>query len=133
MDNYKYLEDKLDFSNDQIDKLLKEPVFVKIIYLINNQILLKKDTNLLPAFTIIKNDLNTDNILKNINNLLNINIDKIDIVPYEYFNNYQERYYIINMSKEDILNINALYSFFSLNNIKSQDEYKVLDKLVNKN
>ena len=131
MDEYKDLENKLNESNKQIDDILNSTVNIKYICIINDKILLHN--NLLPSVNISKGLINENNIVRLINDMLNINIHSIDKLDFKYYNNYDERYYIINISNEDILSINSDYTFSNIDDISNKNEYETVYKLNKSN
>ncbi len=122
------LEEKLVKSNEQIDTLLNEDVEVKIVCIIDNKILLHNGNMLLPKFTIKKGMLSDEEIINNVNELLNITINKIDIIPFNKYKNYNERFFSIIVNENDLLNINNLYSFNSINEMNNIYERKVISE-----
>ncbi len=131
MDEYKDLENKLNESNKQIDDILNSTVNIKYICIINDKILLHN--NLLPSVNISKGLINENNIVRLINDMLNINIHSIDKLDFKYYNNYDERYYIINISNDDILSINSDYTFSNIDDISNKNEYETVYKLNKSN
>lgn len=131
MDEYKDLENKLNESNKQIDDILNSTVNIKYICIINDKILLHN--NLLPSVNISKGLINENNIIRLINDMLNINIHSIDKLDFKYYNNYDERYYIINISNDDILSINNDYIFSNIDDISNKNEYEIVYKLNKSN
>lgn len=122
------LEEKLIKSNEQIDRILNEDVEIKIVCIIDNKILLHNDTMVLPKFTIKKGMLSDEEIINNVNELLNITINKIDIIPFNKYKNYNERFFSIIVNENDLLNINNLYSFNSINEMNNIYERKVISE-----
>lgn len=131
MDEYKDLENKLNESNKQIDDILNSTVNIKYVCIINDKILLHD--NLLPSVNISKGLINENNIVRLINDMLNINIYSIDKLDFKYYNNYDERYYIINISNDDILSINNDYIFSNIDDISNKNEYEIVLKLNKSN
>ena len=122
------LEEKLIKSNEQIDRILNEDVEIKIVCIIDNKILLHNETMLLPKFIIKKGMLSDEEIINNVNELLNITINKIDIIPFDKYKNYNERFFSIIVNENDLLNINNLYSFTSINEMNNIYERKVISE-----
>lgn len=122
------LEEKLIKSNEQIDRILNEDVEIKIVCIIDNKILLHNETMLLPKFIIKKGMLSDEEIINNVNELLNITINKIDIIPFDKYKNYNERFFSIIVNENDLLNINNLYSFNSINEMNNIYERKVISE-----
>ena len=93
------LEQKLISSNNHIDSVLNSSVNIKFICKINDRYLLNKETMSLPSIKVAKGLLN---------------------------NNYDERYYIINIDINDLININSKYIYDGLSAITDKREYNIL-------
>lgn len=124
MNDYKCLEKKLDESNKQIDDILNSLVNIKLICICNNKIL--SDNGHLPCLNITKGMINNNNIINLSSNIINIKVNSIELVPFEYYNNYEERYYVIGINNDDILSINKNYIFIEINDIVDSKEKELL-------
>ena len=123
------LEEKLIKSNEQIDRILNEDVEIKIVCIIDNKILLHNETMLLPKFIIKKSSLLDEEIINNINEILNTEINKVISIPFDIYNNYNERYYLINIDYEELFNINKEYEFYNINDMNNINEKDVIIRL----
>ena len=124
------LEEKINKSNKDIDRLLNEYVNVKIICKINNKILLDKNTLCLPSIIIRKGSID-NNIVYMFNKLLNISINSISIIPFEKYNDYSKRYYSIYLDEEDIFSLNNQYTFETIDNMQNIEEKNIVGDLWN--
>lgn len=120
------LEQKLISSNNHIDSVLNSSVNIKFICKINDRYLLNKETMSLPSIKVAKGLLNNNYILSLINEELNISVTSIEAIPFSYYNNYDERYYIINVDTSELININPKYIYSDLSNISDKSEYSIL-------
>lgn len=120
------LEQKLISSNNHIDSVLNSSVNIKFICKINDRYLLNKETMSLPSIKVAKGLLNNNYILSLINEELNISVTSIEAIPFSYYNNYDERYYIINIDINDLININSKYIYDGLSAITDKREYNIL-------
>lgn len=120
------LEQKLISSNNHIDSVLNSSVNIKFICKINDRYLLNKETMSLPSINISKGLLNNNFIIDLITKELNIPVISIEAIPFSYYNNYDERYYIINIDINDLTNINSKYIYVELSNITDKREYNIL-------
>lgn len=126
MDINSELEQKLINSNNHIDSVLNSSVNIKFICKINDRYLLNKETMSLPSINISKGLLNNNFIIDLITKELNIPVISIGAIPFSYYNNYDERYYIINIDINDLTNINSKYIYVELSNITDKSEYNIL-------
>lgn len=125
------LAEKLINSNNYLDDILNKEVKVKIICLYNKKILLDSNHQL-PQITILKKHLNNEKLLYEISNLLNTNIISIKPIPFNLYNNYNERYYFINIYLDNILNIKDNFSFNSLSTINSSKDQSIISNLLSR-
>lgn len=126
MDINNELEQKLISSNKHIDSVLNSSVNIKFICKINDRYLFNKETMSLPSINVIKRLLNNNYILDLIIKELNISVTSIKAIPLSYYNNYNERYYIINVDTSELININPKYIYSDLSNISDKSEYSIL-------
>lgn len=124
------LEEKINKSNKDIDRLLNEYVNVKIICKINNKVLLDKNTLCLPSIIIRKGSID-NNIVYMFNELLNISINSISVIPFEKYNDYSKRYYSIYLDEEDIFSLNNQYTFETIDNMQNIEEKNIVGDLWN--
>lgn len=124
------LEQKLNMSNNYIDNILGDSVNVKIISKINDLYMFDKDTMSLPSITLTKGLLKNNLILDLIAKELNIPIINIEMLPFSYYNNYDVRYYIIEIDIKQLENLNSKYIYSELINITDKEEYSVLSKEI---
>ena len=124
------LEEKINKSNKDIEKLLNEYVNVKIICKINNKVLLDKNTLCLPSIIIRKGSID-NNIVYMFNELLNISINSISVIPFEKYNDYSKRYYSIYLDEEDIFSLNNQYTFETIDNMQNIEEKNIVGDLWN--
>lgn len=123
------LSDKLDRSINHIDELLSKIVDIKLICIINNRVLLDNNYNL-PSIKLSKDKLKENILLEDIYNYLNVNVF-INPIPFELYNNYDLRYYKIEINNEDLVNLNNSFSFYDISKVTNQDDLDVLSKLIN--
>ena len=126
MDINSELEQKLISSNNYIDSVLNSSVNVKIICKINDKYLLNKETMSLPSINVTKGLLDDNFILELITKELNIPVINIKAIPFSYYNNYDERYYVIDIDINELININSKYIYSELSNITDKREYSIL-------
>lgn len=120
------LEQKLISSNNYINSVLNSSVNVKIICKINDKYLLNKETMSLPSINVTKGLLDDNFILELITKELNIPVISIKAIPFSYYNNYDERYYVIDIDINELININSKYIYSELSNITDKREYSIL-------
>lgn len=126
MDINNELEQKLISSNNHIDSVLNSTVNVKIICKINDKYLLNKETKSLPSINVTKGLLDDNFILELITKELNIPVISIKAIPFSYYNNYDERYYVIDIDINELININSKYIYSELSNITDKREYRYI-------
>ena len=119
------LEQKLISSNNYINSVLNSSVNVKIICKINDKYLLNKETMSLPSINVTKGLLDDNFILELITKELNIPVISIKAIPFSYYNNYDERYYVIDIDINELININSKYIYSELSNIIDKREYSL--------
>ena len=118
------LEEKLIKSTVNIERLLDKDVKIKLVCKINNNILL--DSNrCLPCIDLKKEQIGID-MINLFNNLLNISINNISMLPFEKYNNFDERYYNVEIDEDDIINLNNNFSFYSINNMFNDIEREII-------
>ena len=108
MNEYSEIENKLKQSNLEVDNLLNELVNIRLICLYNNKVLVRE--NILPNINLQKSLLANDVIIESVNTALNLTLDSINPIPFEYYNDYQKRYYVVNISQEHLLTLSDLYN-----------------------
>lgn len=128
MDINNELAQKLINSNNHIDNILNSIVNVKFICKINDRYLMDKDTMSLPSINVTKGLLNNNYILSLINEELNISVTSIKAIPFSYYNNYDERYYIIDADVSQIDTLDSGYIFETVSNIKGINEHDIIIK-----
>lgn len=121
------LSDKLDKSINHIDELLSKIIDIRFICIINNRILLDNSFNL-PSIKLSKDKLKEYIILENIYNYLNVNVS-ISSISFDLYNNYDLRYYKIEINNEDLVNLNNSFSFYDISKVTNKDDLEVLKKI----
>lgn len=124
------LEEKLINSNQHIDSILNSIVQVKFICSINNKIMIDKDRMTLPKISINKRMLNNNTILKLITEELNIPVLSIKAIPFEYYKNYDERYYLMMVDIDQITSLDSKYTFEDLEKITDIKECNIINKIL---
>ncbi len=124
MNEYSEIENKLKQSNLEVDNLLNELVNIRLICLYNNKVLVRE--NILPNINLQKSLLASDVIIESVNTALNLILDSINPIPFEYYNDYQKRYYVVNISQEQLLTLSDLYHFSDIESITNGMDKQVL-------
>lgn len=124
MNEYSEIENKLKQSNLEVDNLLNELVNIRLICLYNNKVLVRE--NILPNINLQKSLLANDVIIESVNTALNLTLDSINPIPFEYYNDYQKRYYVVNISQEQLLTLSDLYHFSDIESINDEIDKQVL-------
>lgn len=124
MNEYSEIENKLKQSNLEVDNLLNELVNIRLICLYNNKVLVRE--NILPNINLQKSLLASDVIIESVNTALNLILDSINPIPFEYYNDYQKRYYVVNISQEQLLTLSDLYHFSDIESITDGMDKQVL-------
>ena len=124
MNEYSEIENKLKQSNIEVDNILNELVNIRLICLYNNKVLVRE--NILPNINLQKSLLANDVIIESVNTALNLTLDSINPIPFEYYNDYQKRYYVVNISQEQLLTLSDLYHFSDIESINDEIDKQVL-------
>lgn len=124
MNEYSEIENKLKQSNLEVDNILNELVNIRLICLYNNKVLVRE--NILPNINLQKSLLASDVIIESVNTALNLILDSINPIPFEYYNDYQKRYYVVNISQEQLLTLSDLYHFSDIESITNGMDKQVL-------
>lgn len=124
MNEYSEIENKLKQSNLEVDNLLNELVNIRLICLYNNKVLVRE--NILPNINLQKSLLANDVIIESVNTALNLTLDSINPIPFEYYNDYQKRYYVVNINQEQLLTLSDLYHFSDIESINDEIDKQVL-------
>ena len=123
-------EKELHKSMDMVNKILKEDVKVYFININNEAILIDSKSSEIVNFVIKKEELGKieyKNILKD---KLKINVSKVEEVPFEYYNDFKRRYYIITLDKKDILDLDSNYIYTNIRNIEDNKSLDVIKELL---
>ncbi len=123
------LEEKLINSNNHIDSILNGVVNIKIICNVNNRVMMDKDTMTLPSIKVTKRLLNDNTILELIKEKLNISGASINTIPFEYYKNYDERYYLMMIDIDQINSLDSKYIFEELPSFQDSEEHDILLKM----
>ncbi len=123
------LEEKLINSNNHIDSILNSVVNIKIICNVNNRFMMDKDTMTLPSIKVTKRLLNDNTILELIKEKLNISGASINTIPFEYYKNYDERYYLMMIDIDQINSLDSKYIFEELPSFQDSEEHDILLKM----
>lgn len=124
------LEKKLHESMDMVSKILNEDVVVYFININNGAILINSKTSEIVNFNIKKEQLGKINYKNILGEYLNIEVTNVKEVPFEIYNDYSRRYYIIDLNKNNILNLDSSYIYTSVNNIEDSVSLKVIKELL---
>ena len=120
------LNDKLVESNNELDRILNSPVNIKIICIINDKVLLDTSTKTFPNMIIKKSMINTDSIVEDFNQKLNITINSINCIPFEKYKDFNERYYSISIDENDFYSMNNGFSFESIDSMSDEKEKSII-------
>lgn len=125
------LEEKLDKSNMFIDDMLNKNVIIKFICFLDNQVLLDT-TKQLPTTIILKKEINDNRLLDEITSLLNVKMVEMKGLPFRLYNDYNKRYYVIKINKEDVLSLSNEYSFNVISSMLNEQDIKIINFLVSR-
>jgi len=123
-------EKELHKSMDMVNKILKEDVKVYFININNEAVLIDSKSSEIVNFVIKKEELGKieyKNILKD---KLKINVSRVEEVPFEYYNDFKRRYYIITLDKKDILDLDSNYIYTNIRNIEDNKSLDVIKELL---
>lgn len=124
MNEYSEIENKLKQSNLEVDKILNELVNIRFICLYNGKVLVREKS--LPSINLQKSLIVSEVIKESANTSLNLILDNLSSIPFEYYNNYYKRYYVININKNNLLELSNLYHFADIESIDDIDDKHVL-------
>lgn len=123
-------EKELHKSMDMVNKILKEDVKVYFININNEAVLIDSKSSEIVNFVIKKEELGKieyKNILKD---KLKIKVSRVEEVPFEYYNDFKRRYYIITLDKKDILDLDSNYIYTNIRNIEDNKSLDVIKELL---
>ena len=125
------LEKKLEQGLNTINTLLNENGNIHIICIMNNKILVDGNNEIIN-FDIPKKDINKDKITYYLNQITNCSFKYINEINFNIYNDFNKRYYIYDIDKDELLNINSNYFFTGIENINNSEDLNVIKSMFNK-